>query len=119
MKKQVLFIDDDVEILESVRLFLESADYEVETDECGDTIKGLAGRKKKPDVILMDVLISGNDGRELTKRIKNNPKTKNIPVILLTAHPTAYKTPNAWLNDDFMEKPFDIYELIDKINRLT
>jgi CheY-like chemotaxis protein len=116
--KKILFIDDDPDILESVRIFLESEGYEVDVDPTGSCLEELANEKYKPDLILLDVLLSGNDGRELTKRIKADQRTKNIPVILISAHPSMAKSPTHYGNDAFLEKPFDIFQLLETIKKL-
>ena len=118
MKKRILFVDDDIAILDSFKILLESEGFEVETDSSGDTISELVKRKVKPDLILMDVLLSGTDGRDLTRFIKENNAVKHIPVILLSAHSSLSGMANKFGNEDFLEKPFDIDILIDKINKL-
>jgi CheY-like chemotaxis protein len=68
-----------------------------------------------PDLILLDVLLSGKDGREIVKYLKRKAETKAIPVIMFSAHPSAEETARAAGADDFLAKPFDIEVLLDKI----
>ena len=68
-----------------------------------------------PDLILLDVLLSGKDGREIVKRLKSQEETRHIPVIMFSAHPSAEKTARAAGADDFVAKPFEMDEILAKI----
>ncbi len=85
---KVLVVDDDEGILDAVSLILEEEGFVVET-----TVKGEETLAKvssfNPDVILLDVLMSGNDGRHICKKLKHTDALKKIPVIMTSAHPTA------------------------------
>jgi len=61
-----------------------------------------------PDLILLDVLLSGKDGREIVKQLKSQEETKSIPIIMFSAHPSAEKTAREAGADDFVAKPFHI-----------
>jgi CheY-like chemotaxis protein len=65
-----------------------------------------------PDVILLDVLLSGEDGREICRKLKADPQRQHIPVIMLSAHADASKVADTSGADDFLEKPFDVDALI-------
>jgi CheY-like chemotaxis protein len=71
-----------------------------------------------PDLVLLDMLLSGKDGREIVRQLKSDEKTKHIPVIMFSAHPSAERTAFEAGADDFVEKPFDIDVLLHKIERL-
>ncbi|MBX4211112.1 response regulator, partial [Candidatus Parcubacteria bacterium] len=86
--KKVLIIDDDEGILLSVRVILEHEGYTVASE--GDAVRALSIVKDEaPNVILLDMLLSGKDGREICKLLKKNKATKHIPVVMFSAHPTA------------------------------
>jgi CheY-like chemotaxis protein len=68
-----------------------------------------------PDLILLDVLLSGKDGREIVKHLKSQEETRHIPVIMFSAHPNAEKTAQAAGADDFIAKPFEMDELLAKV----
>ncbi len=68
-----------------------------------------------PHLLLLDVLLSGKDGREIVKDLKGQEETRAIPIIMFSAHPSAEETPRATGADDFLAKPFDIDVLLDKI----
>src|SRR4051812_40215883 len=85
MMKKVLVIDDDEGILEGFRAILESEGYDVELSADGEVLLHLS-EKALPDLILLDILISGTDGRELCKILKAKPITQNIPVLMVSAN---------------------------------
>src|SRR5688572_24742736 len=70
----------------------------------------------KPNLILLDVLISGNDGRTICKQLKSQEDTKHIPIIMFSAHPSAAATIAEYGADDFIAKPFDVNDLLAKVN---
>lgn len=111
--KKILVIDDDEDILDAVQMLLETGGYQVSTSTNADAVEN--SPKEYPDLILLDVLLSGQDGREVAKRLKNQKSTKNIPILMMSAHPTAHKTIKDYMADDFIAKPFDSDFLMDKI----
>lgn len=117
MKKKVLVIDDDEGILEAIGYVLEDGGFEVKKISSGKEVKNII-RTFGPDVILLDMLLSGTDGREICRQIKNDSKTKNIPVIMTSAHPSAQESVASFGPNDFLAKPFEIETLLNKINKL-
>jgi CheY-like chemotaxis protein len=116
MKQKILVIDDDPDILQAVQFMLEDAGYAVVASTQGEFLKKLDGTNQ-PKLILLDVLLSGLDGRDLAKRLKQQGTTRDIPIIMISAHPSAEKTALAAGADAFLAKPFDIdtmLRLVDK-----
>lgn len=115
-KKKILVIDDDQGILEALRAILEMADYFVDTT---DDISYLDKIEEKglPNIILVDLLLSGTDGTKVIKKLKCSKSTSEIPVIMLSAHPLAGDSARQSGADDFLAKPFDMDELLDKIQK--
>ncbi|HVZ66730.1 MAG TPA: response regulator transcription factor [Patescibacteria group bacterium] len=113
--KKILVVDDDSAILEVVKLILEDNDYEVQTSANGDFLRSI--EKNLPDLILLDVLLSGEDGRVIARKLKKNDKTSNIPIIMLSAHPNATTSVYEAGADDFVPKPFEIDTLLSVIAR--
>ena len=68
--------------------------------------------------MITDMLMSGVDGRTLAKEIKSDDATKNIKIIMMSAHPDAKKESENIGIDDFLAKPFEIDHLIEKVNKL-
>lgn len=79
----VLLVDDDELILQMYRKKLESDGYQVKTANNGNDALA-AAEADAPAVICLDVVMAGMSGAEVLKKLKSNPKTKNIPVIMLT-----------------------------------
>lgn len=116
-QKRILIVDDEPDILEFLQIIFEEAGFLVVTTEKGDYLGKLKGGPL-PDLVLLDMLLSGKDGREIVKQLKSQTRTKHIPVIMFSAHPSAEKTALEAGADDFVEKPFDIDTLLEKVQRL-
>ena len=114
MKRKILIVDDDCGIVDALTLILEDEGFETESTcqnkEIYEKISSLL-----PDIILLDVLISGVDGRDICKKLKDDIKTKNIPIIMLSAHPSAKQTVLNCGADYFIPKPFEVEELMETI----
>jgi DNA-binding response OmpR family regulator len=113
--KKILVVDDDIGILEAFELVLIEAGYEVETStKDGEYILERI-RVNRPDLIILDVLLSGSDGRTICKKLKGNKTTEAIPIIMVSAHPDAEKSVKECGANDFIAKPFEMEQLIKKI----
>ncbi len=118
-QKHILIIDDDVNILNALRFMLEAEGFKVTTSENADYVNKLHKYSKLPNIIILDVLLSGRDGRKICKQLKSQSNTKNIPIIIISAHPTAKNTSIRSGADDFVAKPFDIQYILEKINKFN
>ena len=115
MKKKILVIDDHEGILEVVKMALEMAGYEVTTSLTSACFQNM--ENDLPDLILMDILLSGEDGGAICRRLKGNEKTWHIPVILLSAHAGLKETSGGCGADDFLAKPFRVTELREIVKK--
>jgi len=113
--QRILAVDDDKDILEVLEFILEDSGYNVRTLSEGRNL--LAEIKNyDPDLILLDVMLGGLDGRELCREIKTNAETRHIPVILFSAgHNIARLIHQQFAPNAFLEKPFDISTLLDAV----
>jgi DNA-binding response OmpR family regulator len=109
--KKILLVDDDVDILEPISLLLEGRGYAVVPLSKGEKTYGKID-EVKPDLILLDILMSGSDGRTICRKLKDNTATHNIPVVMMSAHPSAKKDSEQCGADDFIAKPFEADELV-------
>jgi len=116
-RKKLLIVDDEPDILEFLQVILEEEGYEVLTSTKGEYLEQLHNGGL-PQLILLDVLLSGKDGREIVRYLKSQDETKHIPVIMFSAHPSAEENARAAGAEDFIAKPFDIDDLLAKIARL-
>ena len=117
--KKILIIDDEEEFLEFVKANLElRGDYRVFTAANGE--KGMAlAEKRKPDLVLLDIIMPVVDGFEVLKRLRACENTKSIPVIMLTARSDDEAMLKALeLHDDgYIIKPLKIEELEEKVEK--
>ena len=125
MGKYVLIVDDDPDMVETVGMMLESKGYEV-----GKAYDGIEGedsiRMRRPDLLVLDVMMPRKNGYVLCAELKKNKETKDIPIILLTAvgeavPSTTYSHADgkATEAEDYIAKPVDAQELVESIERLV
>ena len=115
---KILLIDDDPDVHTVMGTMLRKQGYDVVTaTRREDALQKLA--EEKPCVILLDVLLSGADGREICRSIKENKDTKNIPVIMFSGHPVAAVQFESYGADDFIPKPLNTEALLQKLSRFT
>ncbi len=115
--QKILIIEDDEAISQALRMALELEGYEINTVlKAEETLKAL--KSFKPDIILLDLLLSGSDGRQIAKVIRAHKPSVKTPIILLSAHPTAGAVAKEIGVNDFIAKPFDTDELVKKIKKL-
>ena len=112
---KILVVDDDIDILSVMEILLSMKGFDVEVASRGENTFPKI-ETFQPDLILLDVLISGHDGRAICQQLKANPATNHIPVIMFSAHPGAAATIADYGADDFIAKPFDVNNLMKKIN---
>jgi len=111
---EILVVDDNKEICELIENILLSEGYDVES--CCNPLEFSSIIKiNKPKLIITDLLMSGYDGRTLTKEIRGNPETQHIKIIMMSAHPDAKKLSEIAGVDDFLTKPFEIDDLVSKV----
>jgi len=84
LTRRILVVDDDPRLLHVVAMYLSIEGYEVDTASNGE--EGLRQlEQRRPDLVILDVMMPGIDGLEACRRIKSNPDTRAIPVVLFTA----------------------------------
>ena len=115
MTQKILVVDDDESILEVIQIVLEGEGYFVQASLNGECFQTIT--ENLPHLILLDVLLSGEDGREICKRLKSDAQTARVPIIMLTAHSDASKLADTSGADDFLEKPFDVDVLIEIVEK--
>lgn len=113
-QKRILVVEDDSDILEFLQVLFAQEGYTVVTTDQTEDIENLYDNCL-PDLILIDVSLSGKDGRDIVKHLKSQQKTSRIPVIMFSAYLDAEKTARAAGANDFVAKPFEIDELMAKI----
>lgn len=111
MKKKILIVEDEEDIAEIMDIALSEAGFSLKILGNGKNIEESI-KKFSPSLIIMDLSLPGIDGASLTKKIKRNKKTKNIPVIIVSARNALRKTTKSCSADDFLAKPFDLSSLV-------
>lgn len=113
MGKRILVIDDDPAIADVVVFML--SEYGYEASSIGDAQQVLELKGNLPDLMLLDVWLSGNDGRDVCRKLKKKADTGRIPIIMFSASREIKDTTIAAGANDFIEKPFEMEELVQKI----
>ena len=112
----IFCVEDDSNIRELVVYTLETTGFKARGFEDGrEFLEALA--LETPELVLMDIMLPGDDGLELLKKLKASPKTRDIPVIMVTAKGAEYdKVKGLDLGaDDYVTKPFGMMELVSRI----
>lgn len=113
---KILLIDDDPDIRTVMGMTLKKEGYVVETaSRREEALEKIAN--EKPSLILLDVLLSGSDGRELCRELKSDEATRHIPVIMFSGHPVAAQQFESYGADDFIAKPFNTEMLLQKLSQ--
>jgi DNA-binding response OmpR family regulator len=120
-KKYVLVVDDDPDLVETVGLMLESNNFEV--GKAYDGIEAEAAIKnRRPDLLILDVMMPRKDGYKLCAELKKDPATKGIPIVMLTAVGDAVSSTTythhegmSMEAEDYIEKPVDTKKLLETV----
>ncbi|TKC06036.1 response regulator [Pedobacter frigoris] len=115
MPRKILAVDDDNDIVDIIKIILEDEGYEVSTLTNGKNVFNVIS-SLRPDLILLDVMLGGMDGRDICRAIKEHVTFRNIPVLMISASHNLQgllKLPGS--PNDFLSKPFDIDSLVKKV----
>ncbi len=120
MAKKILIVEDEAELVELMKIRLAASGYEVSSANDGeDGLKKIY--EEKPDLVLLDILMPKMNGLELCLKIKADPKTKNIPVVIVSASGGSDLRGRSQMSgaNDCIYKPFESSELLEKIRKWT
>lgn len=117
MAKRILVLDDNADILEIVHETLTYEDFDVKSTSSSDMVIPFV-EEFKPDLVILDYRVAGVNGGELCKQIKAHPDFKSTPVIIFSAYINHNDELLRYGCDAIINKPFDLTELVDKVNRL-
>lgn len=117
MSKRILVLDDNQDILDIVHETLTYEQFEVRS--ISDSLEVLPVIESfNPDLIILDYRVAGTNGGEICKSIKVHPRFGNIPVIIFSAYLNNDDHIFNYGCDGIINKPFDLAELVDKVNNL-
>src|SRR5215213_3491397 len=116
--RPVLIVEDDADIAESLRYNLEREGLKALVAETGE--KGLAAAldaKNPPQLVILDLMLPGMSGTELCRRLRREPQTRRLPVIMLTARSSEADRVGGFDvgADDYITKPFSVRELMARV----
>ena len=118
--KKIVYFEDDNDMIELVRIILSREGYQVEGAAEGHTGIKLA-QEIHPDAILLDLMLPDMDGWEIFRRLKSDPSTADIPVIVITAKAQSIdKVLGLEIAkvDEYISKPFRPNELLERVNKI-
>ena len=115
----IYIVEDDVNIREIETFSLKNSGYTVMDFECAkDFYHKLSD--KTPDLILLDIMLPDEDGLEILRKLRKNPETRKVPIIMVTAKTTEIDKVKGLDSgaDDYLTKPFGVMELISRVKAL-
>lgn len=113
--KQIYIVEDDKDIRELLELLLISQNYKVNSFPTAKDFK-IGILSKKPDLVLLDIMLPDGNGIEICKELSQKSQTREIPVVLMSAHgnPNISEEVGA---KDFIAKPFNIEDFNERIKK--
>jgi len=116
MAQRILVVDDDREIVRLVRTYLEQSHFEVLTAYDGETALHIL-RRERPDLLLLDLMLPGRDGLEVTRVMRSDASLAAMPIIMLTARVDDHdKIVGLEVGaDDYVAKPFNPHEVVARV----
>jgi DNA-binding response OmpR family regulator len=114
-KSLILVLDDDPDICIMIKMVLDYHGYNAMDAENEESARKIIS-SNHVDLVIMDMLLSGADGTDICRQLKLDKETSSIPILMFSAHPTAKETCLAAGADDFISKPFEMNDMMDKIS---
>jgi len=118
-KETILIVDDEEDILELIKYNLKSEGYQILTAQTGEAAIKIA-RQSQLDLLILDLMLPGIDGLEVTRYLKNNASTRDLPIVMLTAkgEESDVVTGLELGANDYISKPFSPKVLIARIRAI-
>lgn len=120
MSKELIFaVEDETHIQQLIKYNLEASGYRVITFESGEALLNKC-KDTIPDLFVLDIMLPGMDGLEVCRHLRENPRTKGVPIIMLTAKSEEFdKVLGLELGaDDYITKPFSVRELVARVKAM-
>jgi len=114
----VLAVDDDQDLLTLIRSSLKRKGFHVDISVNGEDLNQLI-KKHYPDVIILDIQMEGINGGDICKKLKEDPATSHIPIIMLSANTNLAEVTRDCGADDCLSKPFNVEEMERHILKLV
>ena len=110
MRKRILVADDDPAIADMLHEMLSDEGYDVETQVSGQAVQQM--QERFPDLLFLDIRLSGMDGRTICRHLKSQEATHHMPIIILSANKDTQRIAREAGADDFLTKPFEMEGLL-------
>jgi len=110
--KKILVVDDDWDILDAMETLLSEEGYVCQTTPRGEEVEEKV-KSFLPDYLVIDILLSGTDGRDIVKHLRSLDEAKSLKILMVSAHLTAGEGVGAVGADCFLGKPFEVDRLLD------
>ena len=114
----ILVLDDEPDLLELLSVLLTSAGYRVHTAQTAEEMEIYIKEKNLPDLLILDLLLAGSHGGDLVRNLKAGERTRNIPILMISAHPSVEQEAHKHGANAFLFKPFDIDEFLALVESL-
>jgi DNA-binding response OmpR family regulator len=112
----IVVVEDDRDILEALQLVLSAHGYKVTAlSKASDLQEFLV--TTVPDLLLLDIWVNGSDGRDIAHKLKADPRTHEVPIIILSANLSTPQIAKEVKADDFILKPFDVNHLLGVVEK--
>lgn len=115
----IYIVEDDINIREIEGFALKNSGYQIrDFGNAAEFYRAL--REKKPELVLLDIMLPDEDGMEILQKLRKDPETKRLPVIMVTAKTTELDRVKGLDSgaDDYLVKPFGVMELISRVKAL-
>ncbi|MBI3151877.1 MAG: response regulator transcription factor [Chloroflexi bacterium] len=114
---KILIVDDDEKVTTLLERFLSSRRYQVTAiNESAKAIQ--TARSLRPDLFILDIMMPPPDGFTLTRMLRADPNFSRTPILIITALDNSNSKATTFGADDYLTKPFDLDELISRIETL-
>ncbi len=114
----ILVLDDEPDLLELLSAILTGAGYYVQSVQTAEDMESSLKEGNLPNLLILDLLLAGNHGGELVHHLKDDENTRDIPILMVSAHPSAEKEAHARGADAFLAKPFDVDDFLALVESL-
>ena len=117
---KIFILEDDPNILEIESYTLSGSGYEIECFETAEQFFHAISENGRPNLLLLDIMLPDMDGLTVLRTIRQNPATKHLPIIMVTAKSTEVDTVRGLElgADDYITKPFGLMELLSRVKAL-
>jgi DNA-binding response OmpR family regulator len=114
---KVLLMDDAPDLLDALQFIFEAKGYTVKIlSNAGDIFSEIS--QFCPDILIIDILLGGEDGRDICKALRKDGQNKDLRILVFSANPNYLHDYKSYGADDYIEKPFDINTLLEKASSL-